>query len=95
MTLDSAISALTGLLATAVGAGIVWGVARAKIDMIGESLIELKRDNKEEHATLWSGLGDTEARCKERDGKIERDLAHTRTRLDAHLDQIATRSTQP
>jgi len=94
MTIDAIISAFTGLLATAVGAGIVWGVTRAKVDMLFANFDEFKRINREDHGNLWDGLTETERRCKERDGRIERDLSHTRSRLDAHLDQIAARGQQ-
>lgn len=94
MTIDAIISAFTGLLATAVGAGIVWGVTRAKVDMLFSSFDEFKRINREDHGNLWDGLTETERRCKERDGRIERDLATTTSRLNGHLDAISMRGPQ-
>lgn len=83
MTLDAIVSGLVGFGGSILGAGVAWGV-----------LVQRVRALEAGQSHLWDGLDATESRCKERDGRIERDLAHTRTRLDAHLDQIATRVQQ-
>lgn len=83
MTLDAVISALAGFGGSILGAGVAWGM-----------LVQRVRSLETGATHLWDGLESTEARCKERDGRIERDLAHTRSRLDAHLDTIASRGQQ-
>lgn len=76
MTLDSIISALAGFGGAILGAGVAWGM-----------LVQRVRALEACDGHLWDGLADAEARCKEREARIERDVAHVASRLESCIDR--------
>ena len=76
MTPDTVISALAGCGGAILGAGGAWGM-----------LVQRVRALEAADGYLWDGLADAEARCKEREARIERDVVHVATRLESCIDR--------